>query len=79
MPFQFKPMPQIFPNQRIWGCAACGYTFVITEEQGRYTVSAKQGLSRPHDGKRIDLGGFEQYNSFDEAQQACVDFVYRKN
>lgn len=76
MPFQFKELPRVYPQQRIWGCIACGHTFVITEEDGRFSASAKCGPRTPHDGKRIDLGEFEAYASFDEAQQACVNFIY---
>ena len=73
MPFQFKELPRVFPQQRIWGCVACDHTFVITEENGRFSASTKyRGI-----GKRIDLGaGFEAFSSFDEAQQVCVDYIY---
>ncbi len=76
MPFQFKRVPSPFPQMRMWGCIAHGHSFIISEEEGRFTVSAKYGPSTPNDGKRIDLGGHAAYTTFDEAQQACVNFIY---
>ena len=73
MPLQFKEMPRLFPQQRMWGCATPRYTFIITEEGGKFSASAKLGGK----GSRIDLGGgFEAFDSWDAAQQSCVDLLY---
>lgn len=73
MPLQFKEMPRLFPQQRLWGCRTWKYTFVISEEQGKFSASARLGGV----GNVIHLGsGFEAYHSFDEAQQACVNLLY---
>lgn len=76
MPFQFKSIPSPFPEMRMWACIAHGHSFVISEEDGRFTASAKCGPSTPGDGKRIDLGGLDAHATWDEAQQACVNFIY---
>ena len=73
MPLQFQKMPSVFPQQRMWGCRTYKYTFIITEEDGKFTALAKLGGQ----GSTIYLGsGFEAYDSWDTAQQACVDLLY---
>lgn len=72
MPLQFKSMPQIFPTQRMWGCRTNKYTFIITEEDGKFSASAKLGGQGP----TIHLGGFAAHSSWDSAQQACVNLLY---
>lgn len=74
MPFQFKPMPSLFPEMKIWGCVAKEFTFVISQDEDGFTASAKvQGSPQ-----RIDLGGHGAHETFDSAQQACVDLAYRR-
>lgn len=75
MPFQFKPRPRVFPDQPVWGALACGYTFIITHDDDAFTASAKAVGAKPFDATRHDLG---KHPSFDAAQQACVDFAYRR-
>lgn len=72
MPLQFKGMPSLFEGMRMWSCRTQKYTFVISEEGGRFTASAK-ALDNP---TRIDLGGHNAHDSFDSAQQVCVDLMY---
>ena len=70
----FYTMPNIF-GLHVWGCTTPQYTFVITEDVDRFSALVKDKA----EGDCIELGGFAAHSNFEEARQACVNFLIARD
>ena len=68
---KIEKMPPVFPEQEMWGASRGPFTFIITCENGIYSASAKQAGLLPFQGKRHDLGDFDNHRA---AVAACIQF-----
>lgn len=70
------PIPG-FDNTPHWGAQEGEYTFVVSQPfAGTFIASAKHVTATPFDGGRHDLGF---YDSLEDAQEACENFLNRVN
>ena len=73
---KFNEMASVFSDQKMWGAVSDdGKTFIITEESGKYSASAKYAGRRARD----DLAGYEAYDSLESAIAACEEMNRRKS
>lgn len=70
---KFQPMDAPFPGQRMWGARSDIGSYMIVEDDGLYTASARR------------IGGKTEFiiphsagvMTFEEAQDACVKHAHR--
>ncbi len=70
----FQPLPQLFPDQQLWGAQEGVFTFVISKDEEGFTASVKVLRAQKH-----DLGGYCAHRSLDDAKAACLKFLKEKN
>jgi len=76
---RFNRMPSVFPGQALYGASGGGFTFIISDDRpDGFTASAKIAGATPFDGKRNDLGGFAAHRSLAAAEEACEQFLRKR-
>lgn len=68
----FTPVARILPDQPMWAAAAGPYTFIITEDDGKFSASARRKYIH---GEAITPGYLvlicEMVGSMQKAVEAC--------